>query len=161
MSARPQVGDRVRVEFTGVIVQDDGLKDDRPYFIEQDNSGGWRAWHHGGQVTVITPEWHGSERSDTALERRLVALEQDLKHWSDNSQKRLAELERMILATSDALSHLEAKHTAQIPELQRRTQNVTAAAQLNGRVSKLEFIVSRLSQVFSGKRDEEDDETPY
>lgn len=141
MTERPKVGDRVRVVFEGEVRSTD---DSSVRVVSDTNSSHWVVNEY---VTVLA-EWPASQpsmtgRSDTALERRLVALEEGLVLVSNN------------------LSHLEAKYLAAIPELQRRTQNVTAASALTARVSKLEEIVSMIGRVFRDDVYEEGDEVPY
>lgn len=99
MSERPKVGDRVVVHYEGVVAEDDHST--LPFRVKADgrDESGW-VWVYEDVVEVIPTE--EPVRSDTAIERRLVALEQEKRE----SHYRIGELEVEVTRLKEQMANL-------------------------------------------------------
>lgn len=140
---RPKVGDRVRVVFEGVV--DAIVQSDLPYCVKRRRDDYY--WHEVAEdeVEVLTENKPNPARSDTAIERRLVALEKAIAGAHDPiaMANRLVALEQGFINMGDGV---------------RKSDN-----DLDKRLSRLEEIIKLLGRVWREEsRDAgSDEDTPF
>lgn len=111
MSERPQVGDRVLVQFEATVLEvDDKDTVGLPYRVAYGKDDKKWIWVPGESTTLLPAQ---SERSDTELERRLVALETRLGFdkawteamggWQNRTLERIEVLERQMASLRSLL----------------------------------------------------------
>lgn len=112
MAKRPKVGDRVRVEFEATIREDDHTS--VPFSLRRDDGfDGELTWVREGEVTVLSVDTDEvilgapPERSNTAIEERLQALERGMQILQKGLAEEISLSSRAYGAQSGRMAKLE------------------------------------------------------